>query len=158
MPIELDAVDRHLLHLLQHDSSTTLFDLGQHVGLSTSAVQRRIKRFQQTGLIAREIAVLDPEAFGDLVLALVLVTLDRESSRHHAAMRQRLLERPAVQQCYDLAGEYDYAVILVAHGMAGLRQVVDELFIDVPALKRFDTFPVYEAIKTSLELPISTTP
>lgn len=158
MPAELDDVDRHLLHLLQQDSSTTLFDLGQVVGLSTSAVQRRIKRFQRTGLIAREIAVLDPEAFGDLVLALVLVTLDRESSGHHAAMRERLLECPAVQQCYDLAGEYDYAVVVVARGMAWLRQVVDDLFTDVPALKRFDTFPVYEAIKTSLELPTGHTP
>jgi Lrp/AsnC family leucine-responsive transcriptional regulator len=155
VPAELDEVDRHLLQLLQKDCSTTLFDLGQHVGLSTSAVQRRITRLQRTGLIARQIAVLDPAAFGDLVLALVLVTLDRESSRHHAAMRQRLLECPAVQQCYDLAGEYDYAVILVARGMTGLRQVVEDLFMDDPALKRFDTFPVYEAIKTSLELPTS---
>lgn len=149
----LDDVDHRLLDLLQRDASTTLFDLGQAVGLSTSAVQRRIGRYKAAGLIDRQVAVLSSAAVGDVVLALVLLTLDRESTAHHAALRERLVACPAVQQCYDLAGEHDYAVMLAARGMRDLRRLVDELFMDAPNVKRFVTLPVYNAIKVGLELP-----
>jgi Lrp/AsnC family transcriptional regulator, leucine-responsive regulatory protein len=119
-PIGLDDVDRRLLELLQRDYSKTLFQLGQEVRLSTSAVQRRIRRFERAGLIERQAAVLNAEALGELVLALVLVTLERESTKQHAALRRRLEECPGVQQCYGLAGQHDYAVVLAARGMSEL--------------------------------------
>ncbi|HMJ78662.1 MAG TPA: Lrp/AsnC family transcriptional regulator [Iamia sp.] len=151
--LNLDDVDQRLLGLLQRDSSATLFDLGVEVGLSTSAVQRRISRYRRANVIAREVTVLDPTAFAGVVLALVMVSLDRESTDRHDALRRRLLSSPAVQQCYDLAGEYDYAVLLAVRSMAELGEVVDELFLDEPDLKRFDTFPVFRTVKASLEIP-----
>jgi Lrp/AsnC family transcriptional regulator, leucine-responsive regulatory protein len=150
----LDEVDRTLLELLQRDSSSTLFDLGQQVGLSTSAVQRRLRRFERARLIDRQAAVLNPAALGEFVLALVLLTLERESTKHHAELQARLKECPAVQQCYDLVGEHDYAVMLVARGMSELRALVDGLFMDAPNVKRFVTLPVYDVVKASLEIPI----
>lgn len=151
--LNLDDIDQRLLGLLQRDSSTTLFDLGLEVGLSTSAVQRRINRYRRANLIDREVTVLNPEAFEGVVLALVLVTLDRESTDLHDALQQRLSRSPSVQQCYDLAGEYDYAVLLAVRGMTELGRVVDDLFLNSPNLKRFDTFPVFRTIKASLEIP-----
>lgn len=102
-----------------------------------------------------QVAVLNPAAFGDVVFALVLVTLDRESTDRHTELRKRLARSAAIQQCYDLVGQYDYAVILAARGMQDLRRVVDDLFMDAPNLKRFDTFPVYEVIKAGLTIPIA---
>jgi Lrp/AsnC family leucine-responsive transcriptional regulator len=150
---KLDGTDHALLELLQRDSSATLFELGQEVGLSTSAVQRRIGRYRKAGLIDREVAVLDAARFPDVVLGLVMVTLDRESTRLHSDLQKRLLESAAVQQCYDLAGEYDYAVLLAARGMDALREAVDDLLMDAPNVKRFDTFMVFRVLKSGLELP-----
>jgi Lrp/AsnC family leucine-responsive transcriptional regulator len=150
---ELDETDHALLALLQRDASMTLFDLGHEVGLSTSAVQRRISRFHQVGLIERQVALLSAAAFPDIVLALVMVTLERESAERHATLQRQLSASPAVQQCYDLAGEYDYAVLLAARGMNELREIVEDLFMDAPGLKRFDTFPVYRVVKAGLEIP-----
>ena len=153
VPPDLDATDHTLLDLLQRDRSATLFHLGEQVGLSTSAVQRRIERYRKVGLIDRDVSVLDAAKFPGVVLALVMLTLERESTDLHADIRQRLLASPAVQQCYDLAGEYDYAVLLVARGTDALRGIVDELFLDAPNLKRFETFPVYRVIRSGLEIP-----
>jgi DNA-binding Lrp family transcriptional regulator len=151
--LSLDDVDQRLLGLLQRDSSATLFDLGFEVGLSTSAVQRRITRYRRAKLIDRQVTVLDPGAFEGVVFALVMVALERESTDLHDELQQRLLSSPAVQQCYDLAGEYDYAVLLAVRGMAELGRVVDDLFLDTPNLKRFETFPVFRTVKASLEIP-----
>jgi Lrp/AsnC family transcriptional regulator, leucine-responsive regulatory protein len=154
MAIELDDVDHTLLELLQRACSRTLFELGQEVGLSTSAVQRRIRRYQRARLIDRQAAILNPGALGDVVVALVLVTLERESTELHAELQTRLAQCPEVQQCYDLASEHDYAVVLVARGMSDLRAIVDGLFTDAPNVKRFVTMPVYDVVKATLEIPV----
>jgi Lrp/AsnC family transcriptional regulator, leucine-responsive regulatory protein len=150
---ELDPTDHRLLALLQRDCSTTLFDLGQQVGLSTSAVQRRISRYREAGLLDRQVAVLNPSAFPEVVHALVMVTLERDSTERRATMRARLSESSAVQQCYGLAGEYDFAVLVAARGMNELLEVVDDLFVEAPWFKRFDTFPIYRVVKAGLEIP-----
>jgi DNA-binding Lrp family transcriptional regulator len=152
--IALDDVDRRLLELLQRDSSKTLFELGQEVGLSTSAVQRRLSRFQRADLIERQAVVLNADALGEFVFALVLLTLEQESAEQHGALRKRLEESPAVQQCYGLAGQHDYAVMLVARGMTELGTLVDDLFIDAPNIKHFITLPVLLVVKSGLEIPV----
>jgi Lrp/AsnC family transcriptional regulator, leucine-responsive regulatory protein len=155
-PLTLDELDHRLLGLLQQDAGRPLHELGDLVGLSASAVQRRIGRYRAAGLLTRQVAILDPGALGGVVLAVVLVTLERESTEHHAEFRRRLLAVPEVQQVYDVAGEWDYVVVLVTNGMAHCGELEDRLFMDDPNIKRFDTLPVFVAVKTGLELPTRT--
>lgn len=153
-----DAIDRRLLELLQQDAGRPLHEMGDLVGLSPSAVQRRLAGYRKSGLISRQIAVLDPEAVPGIVLACVFVTLERESTAHHDRFRERLLATPEVQQCYDLAGEWDYLVVIASHGMPGCREVVDALFMDAPNVKRYDTHFVFEVLKAGLRIPLQPAP
>lgn len=153
-PPTLDDIDRKLLELLQLDAARSLYDLGDAVGLSPSAVQRRLTRYRATGLIAKQVAVLDPEALPGTVLACVLVTLDRESKRLHAGFQDRMRATPEVQQCYGLAGAWDYLVMVVANGMPRCRTVIDELFLGAPNIKRYDTLFVFDVVKAGLRIPL----
>lgn len=153
-PHPFDAIDRKLLDLLQQDAARPLHELGDLVGLSPSAVQRRLAGYKKSGLISRQIAVLDPEAIPGVVLACVFVTLERESTEHHDRFRKRLLGTPEVQQCYDLAGEWDYLVLIASHGMPACRDVVEALFMDAPNVKRYDTHFVFEVLKAGLRIPL----
>jgi Lrp/AsnC family transcriptional regulator, leucine-responsive regulatory protein len=150
----LDDIDRKLLDLLQQDAARSLYRLGDTIGLSPSAVQRRITRYRSTGLIVKQVAVLDPDVVPGTVLACVLVTLERESKRHHSNFQERMRAAAEVQQCYDLAGEWDYLAILVTNSMARCRAVVDELFMGAPNVKRFDTLFVFDTIKRGLNIPL----
>ncbi len=123
------------------------------MGLSASAV-RRTRRFERDRLIERQAAILNAAAFGEFVLAFVIVTLEHESRQQHDSLRRRLENSPAVQQCYALAGEHDYAVLLIARGMSELHTIVHDLFMDDPHLKRFVTLPVYDIVKAALEIPV----
>ena len=107
-PGRLDRTDVRLLELLQDDAGQTLHDLGEQVGLSSSAVQRRIARYQRDGLVTKQVAVVDPQRLGPSVLATVLVTLTHESTEHHRAFTERMLATPAVQQCYAVAVSYTH--------------------------------------------------
>ncbi|ALN93361.1 asnC family protein [Lysobacter gummosus] len=152
----MDEFDHKLLELLQQDASSTLSELGDAVGLSPSAVQRRMTRYRQDGLM-RQVAVLDPLALGS-TLAAVWVTMERESVERHAAFHARVRAAPEVQQCYTLAGEWDYLVILATTGVLHCRQVVDRLFLDEGNVKRYDTHLVFDVVKHGLELPTRDAP
>ena len=117
-------------------------------------MQRRLTRYRSSGVIAKQVAVLDPDAVPGTVLACVLVTLERESKRHHLSFQERMRGAPEVQQCYDLAGQWDYLAIIVSSSMARSRAVVDELFMDAPNVKRFDTLFVFDTIKRGLNIPL----
>ena len=154
VPFSPDPVDRHLLRLVQEDAGRTLRDLGEEVGLSPSAVQRRLRRYRAAGVVTREVAVVDPAALGPATVAAVLVTLERESAAHHARFRARMLAEPRVQQCYDLAGQWDYLVVLVTENLGACRALSDRLFTDDTNVRRFDTLPVLDAVKVGLTVPL----
>lgn len=149
-----DELDRKLLELLQRDADRSLYRLGEAIGLSPSAVQRRLTRYRTSGLITRQVAVLDPEAVPGTVLACVLATLERESKRHHSSFQERMRSAPHVQQCYGLAGEWDYLILVVADSMAHCRSAIDDLFMDAPNVKRFDTLFVLDSVKRGLNIPL----
>jgi Lrp/AsnC family transcriptional regulator, leucine-responsive regulatory protein len=151
-PVVLDEFDHRLLELLQRDSASTLTALGEAVGLSASAVQRRITRYRKHGLM-REVAVLDSTLLGTTTLATVLVAMERESAKLHAAFHARMRAAPEVQQCYSLAGEWDYLVILCTTGVAHCREVADRLFMDEGNIKRYETRMVFDVVKSGLQVP-----
>jgi Lrp/AsnC family transcriptional regulator, leucine-responsive regulatory protein len=150
--LALDDLDLELLDLLPHDASRTLRELGETVRLSPSAVHRRIARYDEAGLIARRVAVVDPDAVGGRMLAVALVAVE-QGRTEDAALRARLLATPEVQQCYDVAGDWDYVVVLATPGMPECRELVARL-LDEPGVRRVATLPVFESVKRGLELPL----
>lgn len=150
----LDAIDQKLLDLIQDDASRSLYALGDAVGLSPSAVQRRLTRYRNSGLVTRHAAILNTEALPGTVLACVLVTLERETKRLHTGFQDRMRSTPEVQQCYALAGQWDYLVIVVANGMPHCREVIDDSFLGAPNIQRYDTLFVFDVVKAGLRIPL----
>jgi DNA-binding Lrp family transcriptional regulator len=151
-PLALDDFDHRLLDLLQRDSSRTLTALGDAVGLSASAVQRRLGRYRRNGLL-REVAVLDPSTLPTTTLVAALVTMERDTLRVHTAFRARMRAAPEVQQCYALAGDWDYLVLMAVSSVADYREAAERLFVDEGNIKRYDTRLVFDAVKVGLQLP-----
>jgi Lrp/AsnC family transcriptional regulator, leucine-responsive regulatory protein len=150
----LDDVDRKLLTVLQQDASPSLSALGERVSLSASAVQRRIDRLRSSHIISKQVAVLSDAALPGAVRACVLVALERESIKLHSGFQDRICAAAEVQQCYDLAGPWDYLVIVVADGMPACRAVIERLFLEAPNIKRYETHFVFESVKVGLEIPL----
>ena len=86
-------------------------------------------------------------------LATVWITMERDTHRQHAAFRTRMRAAPEVQQCYALAGEWDYLVILVASSVAHYREVAERLFVDEGNVKRHATRLVSDTLKIGLNPP-----
>ena len=156
-PLVLDEFDHRLLALLQQEAGRTLTDLGDSVGLSASAVQRRIARYRASGLL-HQVAVLEPELLGSPVIAIVWVTMEREPTVQLKAFQARMRAAPEVQQCYQVAGELDYVVIMATPSLADYRRAAERLFKDDGNIRRYDTHLVFETVKHGLALPTRNAP
>lgn len=111
-PDALDRIDRKLLALLQQDARLTQERLAEQIGLSASAVQRRIRRLEQIGVVEGYRAVVSPRALGLGLSALLSVRLEKH--RAHSQRSPQELFRAAVQgwpevvECLAMTGEMDY--------------------------------------------------
>lgn len=147
-----DDIDVRLLDLLQQQADRTLRELGELVGLTPSAVQRRIARYKQRGLI-RTVSVLEPDHTREIVRSIVLITLVTESEEHHRQFKNRLADRGEVQQCYAVSGRWDYVVVLTAPSVNACRELMDELFKSDENVRRYETLIVFDAAKIGLAAP-----
>jgi len=119
----LDAVDLKLLDLLQQDATLSNLELARRVHVSPATCLRRIKRLWQSGLIERQIAVLDPgklaAVLGHGLEAIVEVTLDRQGAEALEAFEQRVILDAAVQQCWRVSPGPDFVLQVRTADMPG---------------------------------------
>src|SRR5687768_15453157 len=74
-PMHVDEFDQTILREVQMNCRLTANQLSARVGLSPSAVQRRLDRLRQKGIIEREVAIVSPAAVGSMLSLIVEVSL-----------------------------------------------------------------------------------
>ncbi|MCW4463251.1 Lrp/AsnC family transcriptional regulator [Sphingomonas sp. BT-65] len=154
MALELDPQDRRLLSLLQDDAGIAINALADETGLSPASVQRRLRRLREGGVIAREVAVIDPLAVGLGMSFIVMVELERDRIDQLDSFRRKALREPHVQQCYYVTGEADFALVCVTRDMADFEALTRRLFFGDENVRRFRTSVVMGRTKVGLTLPI----
>jgi len=102
----LDDRDLEIIAALQEDARATYADVAGRVGMSASAVHERVRKLEQGGVIRSYRAVVDPEALGLFVTALIATTpLDPQQPDD---LPDRVAEFPEVEDCLSVAGEASY--------------------------------------------------
>lgn len=152
--IELDELDRRILAVLQENNLTPAERLGERVGLSASAVQRRAKRLREAGVIVRDVSIIDPKTVGQGALFIVEVTLDRESAELVEIFKRRMRSAPEVQQCYYITGEADFLLIVTAANVEEYEKLIERLFLNEKSVRKFRTGVVLNRVKTTLSVPL----
>jgi len=150
----LDAIDLRLLELIQIDSRMSQSELGERVHLSTAAVNRRLKRLRDDGVIRRYGAVLAPAALGHPLSIVAEVEVESERIDLLDAMKQSFRNCPQVQQCYYVTGEWDFILILVVQDMVQYTALSRKLFFQSNNVKRFRTLVTMDPVKVSLDVPV----
>lgn len=152
--MELDRFDRQLLNLVQEDSAQTAERLAETVGLSPSAIQRRLKRMREQGVITREAAIVDPRAIGRPTFFVVSLEIERERPELLAQLREWLAGREEVQQAFYVTGETDFVIIVTARDTEAFDAMMSRLVQENPNVRRFTTNVVLGLIKQGLTIPV----
>ena len=149
-PATLDRFDLAILDILQADNTTPQRAIAQAVNLSAPAVQRRIQRLKDSGVIRANVAVLDPVKVGKPLTIVLEVHLDNERPDRTAPLRARIAAEDAVQQCYSVTGEADYLLVVNVASMADYEALTRRLFEGDDNVKRFRTSVALASLKTCL--------
>jgi Lrp/AsnC family leucine-responsive transcriptional regulator len=152
--VTLDSFDLKLLKLLQIDAQQPVADIAEAVGLSAPACYRRIRRLRETGVIEREIAIVRPRTLGWPLSLLVMVTLEREGARTIDEMTQLLGKEPEVVEAWNVTGDHDLAVRIVARDMESYDELVHRLFSANVHVRSFKTLVVIRPVKPLSPVPV----
>ena len=154
----LDKLDRSILRSLQQDGRETYEVIGAQVGLSPSAVLRRVKRLEDAGVISCYVALINPEAIGLGLTAHLNVRLEKHTESHTRnpmdVFRASVQAWPEVVECVALSGDMDYFLRVVVQDMAHYRTFVMGTLLKHPSVQDCKTSFVLDCVKATTALPV----
>ena len=151
--ILLDAIDKRILRLLQEDCSTSLQDIASKVGLSATPCWRRIENLQRSGVIARRVALLDPDRLNVGVTVFVAVRAGSHSQAWLDRFAKGVAAIPEIVEFYRMSGDVDYMLRVVVPDIAAYDAVYKRL-IKAADLSDVSSSFAMERIKFTTALPL----
>ncbi len=123
IPLMEDAVDRQIIAEISQDARATLAQLSEAVGLSTSAVQSRLRRLESRGVISGYRPILDAEALGKPLAAFIELTpLDPAQPDNAPELLEHISE---IEACHSIAGNASYMLFVRVASPRALEELVN---------------------------------
>ena len=154
----LDKQDKQILRNLQADGRATFEQIGEAVSLSPSAVLRRVKRLEDSGVIDRYVALVRPSLVGLGLMAYINVRLEKHTESHKRnpmdLFRASVQTWPEVVECAALSGEMDYLLRVIVSDMNAYSHFVMDTLLTHPSVQDCKTSFVLDRVKSTTAVPI----
>ena len=156
MPIpKLDRMDRRILEEIQSDGSISNLELAERVGLSPSPCARRVKLLQESGIISRQITVLDQKKLGLPISIYISVSLDNQSPDRLANFDSKVNGWPEVVECSLITGsDTDYLLKVVMPDMDYYQRFLLDKLNQVTGVNSIKTSFVLRQVVQRTEMPL----
>lgn len=152
----IDAIDQRILQALQANGRATYDELAQAVGLSASAVLRRVKRLEEAGVIAGYVALVDPGRVGLPLTAYISVRLAKTSASRNPIdeFAAAVQTWPEVVECAALTGEMDYLLRVLVRDMAHHSRFIMDQLLRHPSVMDCKTSFQLRRLKATTAVPL----
>jgi len=152
--IHLDQTDRRILELLQTEPGINASEIGEKIGLSQSAVWRRIQSLREEGVIREQPVKLDREKVGLNTMVFAHVKLTSHGRSNLADFSEAVRKYPEVLDCYVLLGNVDFLLRIVTEDIKAYEQFFFEKLSQLPGIQEVNSSIVLSDIKHTTVLPI----
>jgi Lrp/AsnC family transcriptional regulator len=152
--IDLDHTDRRILGLLQQQPGISAGELGENIGLSQSAVWRRIQALRDQGVIVEQPVKIDREKVGLNTMVFAHVKLTSHGRSNLAEFSEAVREFPEVLDCYVMLGNVDFLLRIVTEDIKAYEQFFFEKLSQLPGIQEVNSSIVLSDIKHTTALPI----
>lgn len=152
--VQLDAIDRAILRELQADGRLSNVELAQRVHLSPSACLRRVKLLEDSGVIDRYVALLDPKAVGQPGVSFTVVNVERTTPEELRRFEQAVRDEPQILDCFYVAGSSDYLLRFSYRDAEDLERFHSEVLARLPGAVRLNSMLVLRTVKRTTALEI----
>ena len=137
--VTLDRFDHLLIDRVRRNNLEPARSLAAAVGLSESAVLRRLRRLRKDRVIIADVAVIDPNRLSPGIAIHVLVELERHGLGAERAFAEKLAERPEVVGAWNVAGRTDFVVMVNVPSIASYEAFSEEVFSQDTNVASFET-------------------
>lgn len=150
---KLDNADLRILRRIQADSSASLADLADEVGLSSNACWKRLRRLESEGYIAARVAILDREKFNLGVTVFVNIKTDQHEDKWLTDFSASIGRISEVVEFYRMSGDVDYMLKVVCSSISDYDRIYKKIIRSVK-IKDISSFFAMEQIKSTTAIPI----
>jgi Lrp/AsnC family transcriptional regulator len=152
--ISLDKTDRRILELLQAEAGINATEIGERIGLSQSAVWRRMQGLRDAGVIREQPVKLDREKVGLNTMVFAHVKLTSHGRSNLAEFSEAVKDYPEVLDCYVVLGNVDFLLRIVTADIKAYEQFFFEKLSQLPGIQEVNSSIVLSEIKHTTVLPI----
>ncbi len=152
--VNLSRTDRRLLNELQRDTTRNQSELAELVGLSRTSCWRRIREFEDAGLIERQVALLNPKIAGFNIQVLLLVAMTEHTDENRQNFERHVSLLPEVTECFSVSGDRDYVLHVVVQDMDTYTDFLNSEVLKHPAVRSASSTFVLRRVKYSTVLPL----
>lgn len=132
--LQLDAIDRRLLQLLQEDGALSHAALADRVGASAASCWRRIRAMEEAGVLTATVRLVDPEKVGQPVNVLCQIRMRSHTPDAREAFEELVRGRPEVIECFSTSGEWDYLLRIIAPDVPGYERFLMRTLLCHPSV------------------------
>lgn len=156
--IALDDLDVRILELMQQDCSLTNQELAERVHASPPTCLRRVRRLVESGVIARQVAIVDPARLGNALTAIVEITLDVQAAEALDVFEALAQAEPAVMQCYRVSPGPDFVLMVQVADMPAYHALAHRVFASHANVRNVRTFFSIHRAKFETRVPVAQGP
>ena len=150
---KMDSIDQRLLALLQDNSSYTVAEISEKIGISSTPVWKRMKRLEESGVIANRVVLLDPQKIGLGLTGFVLVRTNNHSEEWLKRFANVVDSVPEIVEMHRMAGDVDYLLKIVAPDVSGYDAIYKKIIKDIELSDVSASFSM-EVVKSTTVLPL----
>jgi len=145
--IEIDRLNKRILHELSKDGRVSNTELADRVGLSASACLRRVQDLERTGIIKGYRAVLNPIALGIGFTAYIAVGLSDHTKKSQEAFQEAITLSPEVRECHNITGSFEYLLRIETENLAAYKVFHTDVLGVLPQVNSITTYVVMDSPK-----------
>lgn len=118
----LDPIDEKIISILKINSRQPFVEIAKEIGLSESAIRRRVKNLMDTKIIKRFTVELDNK---NRTSAITLISV--ASTSDTSTVSTALMSLNGVEVIYEITGQYDIAAIISSSSVAEINRCIDDV-------------------------------
>ncbi|WP_084806155.1 Lrp/AsnC family transcriptional regulator [Duganella sp. HH105] len=152
--MELDRLDIQILNLLQEDATMPLRRIAEQVHASAATCQRRIAQLRASGVLVKEVALVDRVRVGRPLTAFVTVQLEQQNTSLLKMFESLMRAEPDVMACYEVAGEFDFMLVVTAVSMEAFQAFTRRVFTSNNNVSNYKSLLAMNCAKFETKVPL----
>ncbi|GLB48503.1 Lrp/AsnC ligand binding domain-containing protein [Neptunitalea lumnitzerae] len=136
--VTIDGIDKKILRYLMDDARKPILEIARKIGISGAAIHQRLRKLEQSGLLAGSKFVINPRVLGYSTMAFVGIYLDK-AMRNPEAVKV-LKDIPEVLECHYTTGNWSILIKLLCKDNEHLMNVLNHKIQSIDGVSRTETF------------------